>query len=358
MKISSLPAIENGKIPKVLFIGNGINKAFGEPSWSGLIEAVSTGLYDEEMKKIRRMPYPLQAIVVTDDCVDYGLQIIADKMMPKELVPEHSKMLAEFVTLPFDAVLTTNYSYEIERALMPDFDCKMRSSSKWRKSTHTGNKLEEQFGIFRYYKLPVGELSARAGGKASEITGEINDEINDRINDGAAYGKVSGINDVIAGGNASGLADKTRDAYIWHVHGEAARPDSMIFGHYYYGVLLSVIQQYSAKVLSRYERCRKRGEDFHPRSWIDYFLIGDVYVSGFGMNLSEMDVWWLINCKKRYFKDYGGIFYYEPEIDYPDKFNTKVLAKSYRVNIQKMNFDGDYKRFYYDTAEDLRGILH
>ncbi|MCR5638864.1 MAG: hypothetical protein K6F97_08500, partial [Lachnospiraceae bacterium] len=155
MKISSLPAIENGKIPKVLFIGNGINKAFGEPSWSGLIEAVSTGLYDEEMKKIRRMPYPLQAIVVTDDCVDYGLQIIADKMMPKELVPEHSKMLAEFVTLPFDAVLTTNYSYEIERALMPDFDCKMRSSSKWRKSTHTGNKLEEQFGIFRYYKLPV-----------------------------------------------------------------------------------------------------------------------------------------------------------------------------------------------------------
>lgn len=328
MKISSLPAIENGKIPKVLFIGNGINKAFGEPSWSGLIEAVSTGLYDEEMKKIRRMPYPLQAIVVTDDCVDYGLQIIADKMMPKELVPEHGKMLAEFVTLPFDAVLTTNYSYEIERALMPDFDCKMRSSSKWRKSTHTGNKLEEQFGIFRYYKLPVGELSTRAGGKASEIT----EEINDRINDGVAY--------------------------IWHVHGEAARPDSMIFGHYYYGVLLSVIQQYSAKVLSRYERCRKRGEDFHPRSWIDYFLIGDVYVSGFGMNLSEMDVWWLINCKKRYFKDYGGIFYYEPEIDYPDKFNTKVLAKSYRVNIQKMNFDGDYKRFYYDTAKDLRGILH
>lgn len=76
----------------------------------------------------------------------------------------------------------------------------------------------------------------------------------------------------------------------------------MIIGHYYYGRLLSKIQSYTAKTIRRYKIAERNGDLFYPRSWIDYILFGNVYVVGQGMDLSEMDFWWLMDCKKLYGK--------------------------------------------------------
>lgn len=35
---------------------------------------------------------------------------------------------------------------------------------------------------------------------------------------------------------------------------------------------------------------QKRGETYYPQSWIDYFLIGNVHIIGFGLDPSEMDM--------------------------------------------------------------------
>lgn len=48
------------------------------------------------------------------------------------------------------------------------------------------------------------------------------------------------------------------------------------------------------------------------RSWIDSFILGDVYILGFGMNFSEFDMWWLLNRKKREKAQHGRVYFYEP----------------------------------------------
>ncbi len=41
-------AINN--VPNVLLLGNGINRAFGDLSWSGVIDGLSTGEFDYNQK--------------------------------------------------------------------------------------------------------------------------------------------------------------------------------------------------------------------------------------------------------------------------------------------------------------------
>ena len=42
-------------------------------------------------------------------------------------------------------------------------------------------------------------------------------------------------------------------------------------------------------------------------SWADLFFNSDVYIAGFGMDFSEIDVWWLLTRRARYYKISGHI---------------------------------------------------
>ena len=67
-------------------------------------------------------------------------------------------------------------------------------------------------------------------------------------------------------------------------------------------------------------------------SWIDSFILGDIYVLGFGFGLSEFDLWWLLNRKKREKAAHGKVYFYEPG---GDKFNEKFeLLKLLNVEIE------------------------
>ena len=61
---------------------------------------------------------------------------------------------------------------------------------------------------------------------------------------------------------------------IWHIHGEARKPNSIVLGHLYYGNLLTRCSGY----LYGDAGCEE-GEVF---SWVDAFMLGDVYTLGFG----------------------------------------------------------------------------
>lgn len=90
--------------------------------------------------------------------------------------------------------------------------------------------------------------------------------------------------------------------------------------------------------------------DMH--SWLDYFLIGDVYIVGLGMSLSEIDLWWLVNCKKRNFPN-RKVVLYKPDI----KDEERLLAKAYGVVVQDEFFNGDYKEYYNILCEQLKNIV-
>ena len=302
MNNKELQPIAYGRIPDILLMGNGINISFGGSSWSRVLSGISTGEFDYDHYSIQQLPYALQTIVISSDSVSDGMRDIADRLMPQPLGNEHSALLGDFLTLPFETVLTTNYSYEIEVALKKDFDLKIGRPSGYRLSSKKGNNNQEQFGVFKYIR--VGELP------------------------------------------------------IWHIHGEAARPKSMVMGHYYYGKLLGEIQKRVPEVIRGYKMAQKRREAYHPQSWIDYFLIGNVHIVGFGLDPSEMDIWWLINCKKRNFSDCGKIYFYEPNMDEPKKYALKALTDIFGIQCysKKIKKNG-YKGFYKDSVDEIKRII-
>lgn len=93
----------------------------------------------------------------------------------------------------------------------------------------------------------------------------------------------------------------------------------------------------------------RHGEPFYPRSWVDYLLFGDVTILGLGMSMCEMDLWWLMNCKKR--NGRGKITYIEPNVS-NDK---KLLAKAYGVEVITPEVgEGGYPEYYARILESLK----
>ena len=305
-----LPEIKPETIPNVLIIGNGLNRCFAKDSWDEILKDVSKGkvcFSDDEIDQIKTMPYPLQAVVMTGDAVDEAAGKISDNLADSRCLPEQKQLILDGICgLPADAILTTNYSYEIENALDQDFICRKGRPSKYRKTTKSGNKVDEQFGVFKYMSL---------------------------------------------------MADD--DLYqIWHIHGEVARPNSIVLGHYYYGKILNRIQQYSADVIKKYNIYQKKKIPFRPFSWIDYFLIGNVYMIGLGMDLSEMDLWWLVNCKARNFGD-REIHLWSAKLDDKKNFTKSALMNAYGIHIHTGDIEKDeeYIDFYKKAFQEIREIL-
>ena len=290
-----LPDIEKSYIPKVLLLGNGINKSFNRDSWDEMLKNIKEeNITEQDLEIIKNLPYPLQAVAITKDQVDKKLEDFSEELVKIEITDEQQSMIRSLLECNFDAILTTNYTYEIEKSIDPEFSCKPKSRCKCRKKDVIDKYLtskEKQYGLYRYMHL-----------------------------------------------------EKSDKQYnIWHIHGEAARPESMVLGHYYYGKLLSTVQNVVSKYMKKYHA---KSEKIRLQNWVDYFLMGDVYILGFGLDLSEMDIWWLINCKKRNNPE-GKVYYIEPNMDLEKNVGKKVLLQTYGVEIiTELVNDGEYRDYY------------
>lgn len=109
---------------------------------------------------------------------------------------------------------------------------------------------------------------------------------------------------------------------IWHVHGDVARPSSMVLGFDHYAGTLQKIRNYVTegievkKVAHRVSSPVKGGNlDFTLNStvysWVDYFLRDHVHIVGLGMDFTEIDLWWLLLHKRRRIHQTGRVFYYQ-----------------------------------------------
>ncbi len=291
--------IEYGQTPSVLLLGNGINRAYGFASWDGLIRSIQTKkLTKEELKCLNKVPYPLQPIILTEDNVGQQMRECAVELTDLRAPDEEEELLRAYASLPVDTILTTNYTYELEKALIPDFKCYALRFCKARKTTvfNTGKDAKRQ--LHTYYE----------------------------------YGN---------------------ERSVWHIHGEAARPDTTVLGHYYYGKNLSKMQQYIPSLISRYRASFSRGKGIECYSWIDYFMTGNVFIVGLGMDLSEFDLWWLVNCKKRHFEN-TSVVIFKPDIT-PEQ---RLLAEAYGIKIKAGGLvDEDYRGYYRYVLKELQQIL-
>ncbi len=292
--------------PKILVMGNGLTYETSG-SWPNLIKKVSrenvdVSRYEETGSDGKRR------FVVPNTVLTLATSVTKDQerhrkyidILKKEGYPENVN-IRELLHLPFDAVLTTNYTYELEAALNARYP-KLTTVSKRNYAATTGKKPDTKYLLHTFNRMEVGRPD------------------------------------------------------IWHIHGELRCPSSLILSHDEYARYIHRILMHNEKRGNAYQNHR---QELRFESWVDYFLLGDVYMLGLGMDFSEFDLWWLLGRRLREKAGCGQIVFYEP---YQSSNRIKQFAlKDCGVTVETcgINLDaGDtYDMFYKAAINDIAASM-
>lgn len=302
--------IEPHKHPQVLLVGNGLNRGCGADSWEKLLEEIEG---EQEAPLRSDCPYPLRATLATNGQVAEWVKAHTDDLFGRSN-HDLTQLLQALLSLKFDDILTTNYSYEIEATAHGNDSVDKAFLKKTCQNIEDGKRVDLK------YLLHSCQIISFHG----------------------------------------------HENRIWHIHGETRKPDSIILGHYHYSRMLHRMIAFSEKRKDEYQRCQRKGTALTLKSRVDSFLLGDVYIIGFGMNFSEFDLWWLLERKNRERANHGKVFFYEPKSDEP---NSKVeLLKLFGVEVVHCGISnptgtGDeknkqYQQFYRKATEDIHHRIH
>ncbi len=284
--------------PQILLLGNGINRAFNSDSWDDLLNSIDLREDKYEIEDYR-CPETLKAILITKDNVDKALQTHKERLgnLGTKKPEKQKVLLKRLLNAGFDEILTTNYSYELETAALGEENVNEKALRRMQGHTDEVKRCETRFMLHTYNSV--------------EFNGE---------------------------------------KRIWHIHGEARKPGSMILGAYYYGALLGKMIDLNKKRGKYYVLSQSAGKIPKIRSWTDAFILGDVYILGFGAGFAESDIWWLLNRKKREKASVGKTFFYE--LKPKDEINRAKmdLLRLMNVEIIYKSVSGDDWQSVYEWA--------
>lgn len=271
------------KRPQILLLGNGINRAFSSDSWDDLLNSIDSRSDKYKISDLS-CPETLKAILVTNDNVDKALAGKKEQLANLGAAkPERQLvLLRRLLGIGFDGILTTNYSYELEVAALGDIN--EGKLKRIQRHTDEVKRCESRFMLHTYNSVTY-----------------------------------------------KGVEQK-----IWHVHGEARKPDSMVLGHYYYGLLLGKMLEVNKKRGNSYFFDQQNERPQRIGAWTDAFILGDVYILGFGFGFAESDMWWLLNRKKREVSEIGRTFFYE--LNHAGKSNREKLDLLKLMNAEIVSF--------------------
>ena len=265
----------------VLLLGNGIDLSFNSNpiSWGELLDKMTTNhdLPDHDM-----LPFPLEVVLRTNDHVDEALKAHCLELKGSAADDKLREVLTRLLTLGFDDILTTNYDYTLEgTAFYPD-EVSFARAAKTMEHTAEVKRAEGKYMLHTY--------------NAAAMNG-----VNNRI---------------------------------WHIHGEARKPSGMVIGHYLY---VNLVSKWKEKLNERDQAYKNFDQTKPSGCWLDSFIMGNVYVLGFGFDFSELDLWWLINRKKREKAlPHGKVIFYTPENK--SEAAKYALLNAYGVEIRHLGF--------------------
>ena len=301
-----LPSIPYHKRPKVLLVGNGINLSFsGCKSTDSIICDQWEKHYDskldckEKKDDVWKLPFPMQIVVATKDHVQECMMELSAVFKIIDVSAEQKEFIRKILNVNFDAILTTNYSLEFEKSTLAGYS---------------------ERRVYSYYKTTQEAITAQQKNLGIFQCTELQDN---------------------------------NHSLLWHIHGTALRKNSMIIGPLYYGKLLSEVTKRANEVNSGYRFSMSKENPYTPKSWIDYFLIGDVYILGFELDFSESDIWWLLNYKKDAFPNTKA-YLFQPHICH----EKQLLLDCYHVQTPIVTFDEDepdkYLKYYERVCSQIK----
>jgi hypothetical protein len=170
---------------------------------------------------------------------------------------------------------------------------------------------------------------------------------------------------------------------IWNIHGEVSNPKSIMLGLDHYCGSIGKIDGYlKGKYEYQFENIKHQTipiiekintNEFDNVSWVELFFKTDLHIIGFGLDYSEIDLWWIINKRAR-LKEEISIenkikFYVSP---FDKKFKTqngydkyikekhkRELLNSFDVEVVEMPldaqlFDKKYEAQYQDIINRIK----
>ena len=154
---------------------------------------------------------------------------------------------------------------------------------------------------------------------------------------------------------------------VWHVHGDSARPSSMVLGYDQYAGSLQKIRNYVTEGVKikgldyRLSSAVKNGviEFEHNRSiysWVDHFLRDHLHIVGLGMDFTEIDLWWLLLHKRRRTNQTGKVFYYQAGLTSSNDTPVTSLMRSLNVEVIPVIAD-NYVECYLRIAEEIENRI-
>ncbi|CRN06142.1 hypothetical protein PYEL_19340 [Pseudomonas sp. URMO17WK12:I11] len=150
---------------------------------------------------------------------------------------------------------------------------------------------------------------------------------------------------------------------IWHIHGDSARPSSMVLGYDQYAGSLQKIRNYvneGVKIKAHDYRLSspvKNGViEFESNrsiySWVDHFLRDHLHIVGLGMDFTEIDLWWLLLHKRSCINQTGRVFYYQAGLTPSEDTAVTSLMKSLNVEVIHVIADS-YTECYLRIADEI-----
>lgn len=261
----------------VIFFGNGLNRVSEGLDWEELLRKISHG----QILKDIPLTFQYEYICLSRDAeiFDKGPSCsIGENELKERIANQLSNIKSNDVyealaKMPVSDYITTNYDKTFENTLIAMGYAPDKSDSN-----------ESRYSIHRYNTLKKGDDIKR----------------------------------------------------IWYIHGNIDKRNSIIMGYDQYCGGLSKMDDW---VKGSYKIDNKPIKAIHSRfpntahkdtikSWIDLFFTSNVHIIGYSMPFDEIDLWWLLDKRKRLIwegrmKTYGTIRFYDAVLKSKKEKNDK-----------------------------------
>lgn len=150
------------------------------------------------------------------------------------------------------------------------------------------------------------------------------------------------------------------DVRVWHIHGEAGYPRTLVLGHDMYARNIGKMSAYVEK--RRYDGLFAQSDSPLKSTicWMDLFFNSDIHILGFSMDYSEIDVWWIINLRARLMKEMkdsgrpfpGNRIYYHTRYRHLRK-SFRELLESHFIEIVPDPEAESYDQYYRKVLAEI-----
>ncbi len=296
----------NNIFPQTLLFGNGLYRCYGENSWNSFL----TGLCQrddlpDDLENDLNSPMTLKSQLISNGNIKSALEKTDRKFFGILDNNELRETIRKILSVGFDDIITTNYDYRLEIAATDKVTITKSFLDSHARNIIKGRSVEPKYLLQSYQSVKYKGVENR----------------------------------------------------VWHIHGEAKKQDSMILSLYYYSKLLARIIGHSGKNKNCFFNAQASNRTPQIRSWIDSFILGDIYILGFGFDYSEIDLWWLLERKNNEKAKHGKIYYYEPVSENNEKvkllklFGAEVI--NFNMSVPENNKNEFYLEFYQKALESI-----